>query len=145
MKQIVRIMCVIIAVLSLFTMTVCAEEGNAYSSIFFASYDSNIDVYGRTMEICFDVVSNGTAQEIGVSKIELERSSNGSSWSTVKTFYPEDYPQMICYNTGIAYDCVTYTGSYGYYYRAYVTFYAKNSRGTGNAYQYSETVYLAAP
>ena len=145
MKKSISIICVIIAVISLLAVPVSAEENSTYSSIFFCSYDSAIYVEGRTLEIWFDVVGNGGMDEIGVSCITLERSSNGSSWSTVKTFYPEDYPQMICYDTGIAYDYVTYTGSSGYYYRAYVTYYAKNSRGRGNAYQYSETVYMPAP
>ena len=145
MKKVIRILCFMMAVVTLFVVPVSAEESSSYSSIFFCSYDSAIYATGRTLEIWFDVVSNGTVQEVGVSSIILQRSTNRSNWSTVKTFYPDDYPQMICYNTGIAYDYVTYTGSYGYYYRAYVTFYAKSSRGTGNAYQYSETVYLAAP
>lgn len=145
MKKVIRFLCLMMAVVTLFVVPVSAEESSSYSSIFFCSYDSAIYATGRTLEIWFDVVSNGTAQEVGVSSIILERSSNRSNWSTVKTFYPESYPQMICYNTGIAYDYVSYTGSYGYYYRAYVTFYAKNSRGTGNAFEYSETVYLPVP
>lgn len=145
MKKTIRILCFVMAVLILLAVPVSAEESNAYSSIFFGSYDSAIYVSGRTLEIYFDVVGNGMMDEIGVSCIELERSSNGSSWSTVKTFSPDDYPQMICEDTSIAYDYVSCTGSYGYYYRAYVTFYAKNSRGSGNAYDYSEIVYIPVP
>lgn len=145
MKKVIRTLCVVIAVLILLAVPVSADDVGSYSSIYFCSYDSAIYTTGRTLEIWFDVVSNGMMDEIGVSYIELERSSNGSSWSSVKIFYPENYPQMICEDTSIAYDYVSYTGSYGYYYRAYVTFYAKNSRGRGNAHQYSETVYLAAP
>lgn len=145
MKKYIRIICVVMVALLLLAMPICAEEGSTYSSIFFGAYDSAIYASGRTLEIWFDVVGNGMMDEIGVSNIKLQRSSNGSSWSTVKNFYPEDYPQMICEDTSIAYDYVSYTGSYGYYYRAYVTFYAKNSRGSGKTFQYSETVYIPVP
>ena len=146
MKKMMRILSLAIAATLLLVMTVCADEGNAYSSLFFASYDSFIYIpSGRTLEIWFDVVGNGAMDEIGVSYIELERSSDGRNWTVVKTFLPESYPQMIIEDTGINYDCVSYLGAYGYYYRAYVTFYAKNSRGRGNEYQYSETVYITPP
>lgn len=146
MNRTIRTICFLLSVVMLFVMPVYAEENNTYSSAFIASYDSSICIpSGRTLEIWFDVVGKGEMDEIGVESIELQRSSTGSSWTVIKTFLPEDYPQMICENTGIAYDYVTYTGTYGYYYRAYVTFYASNSRGWGNEYQYSETVYITPP
>lgn len=141
-----RIICILMSVLLFIAIPVCAEESDIYSSIYFASYDSAIyNTSGRTLEIWYDVVGNGAMDEIGVSCIELERSSNNSDWTVIKTYLPEDYPQMICENTGINYDCVSYLGTYGYYYRAYVTFYAKNSRGEGNRSRYSETVYITPP
>lgn len=146
MKKIIRVISTILIVVLFSSLTTYAEESNTYSSIFFASYDSEIyNVSNRTIEIWFDVVGNGAMDEIGVSSIEVERSSNNRDWTVVKTFLPENYPQMICEDTGIAYDYVSYTGSYGYYYRAFVTFYAKNSRGRGYTDQYSETVYIPVP
>lgn len=141
-----RIISILMAVVLFLAIPVCAEESDIYSSIYFASYDSAIyNTTGRTLEIWYDVVGNGSMAEIGVSCIELERSSNNSDWTVIKTYLPEDYPQMICENTVINYDCVSYLGTYGYYYRAYVTFYAKNSRGEGYRNEYSETVYITPP
>lgn len=141
-----RIVSIIMSVVLFFAIPVFAEESGTYSSIFFGSYDSAIyNTSGRNLEIWFDVVGNGSMDEIGVTCIELERSSNNSDWTVVKTFLPEDYPQMICENTAMNYDCVSYLGTYGYYYRAYVTFYAKNSRGEGYNNEYSETVYITPP
>lgn len=146
MNNRIRTICFLLCLVMLFAMPVSADTNNTYSSSFISSYDSSINIpSGRTLEIWFDVVGKGEMDEIGVESIELERSTNGNSWSLVKTFLPEDYPQMICENTGIALDYVTYTGTYGYYYRAYVTFYASNSRGWGNEFQYSETVYITPP
>ena len=146
MRRIIRIMCMVLSVLFLVSIPVLAEESNPYSSIFFASYDSFIrNPAGNSLRIWFDVVGNGIMDEIGVQSVLLERSSDGENWTSYRTFFPEDYPQMICEDTGIAYDYVSCAVSYGYYYRAYVTFYAKNSRGRGNAYDYAETIYLPVP
>ena len=38
---------------------------------------------------------------------------------------------MICENTSAHADCVSYTMESGFYYRAYVQFYAKKGTGTG--------------
>ncbi len=146
MKKAIRNLCLICAMLMVFTMPTSAEESCTYTNRFISSYDSFITVpSGNTLKIWFDVVGNGTMDEIGVQGIWLERSSNRTEWTTVKIFYPEDYPQMVCRNTGIAYDYVTCNVISGYYYRAYVTFYAQDSRGMGIEYDYSETMYIPRP
>lgn len=146
MTKIIKTICFMMSIVVLLSLPVSAEESSTYSSVFFSSYESFVHVpSGRTLEIWFDVVGNGTMDEIGVESIELERSSDGVNWTTVKTFLPEDYPQMICENTGINCDYVSYLGAYGYYFRAYVTFYASNSRGSGYQTWYTETVYLTPP
>ncbi len=144
MKKSVYKICIVLCIISMLVVSVNAQEDGTFSSPFFASYDSCIEVITGTtsIEIWFDVVGNGAMDEIGVSEIELERSRDGRDWTVVKTFLPEDYPQMICRNTGIAYDYVPYTGDSGYVYRAYVTYHARNSRGLGIEYQYSESVYV---
>lgn len=145
MKKLIRVVCFIITISVLLVMPVLAEESSTYSSIFFASYDSFIRPSGNTLNIWFDVVGNGSMEEIGAQSILLERSSNRTDWTTIRVFYPEDYPQMIYTNTGFAYDYVSCNVTGGYFYRAYVTFYAKNSRGRGNIYDYSETYYIPRP
>lgn len=146
MKKTISTICLMVSIIMLLAMPSYADSNSTYSSAFFASYDSFIYVpSGRTLEIWFDVVGKGAMNEIGVESIELKRSSDGVNWTTVKTFLPEDYPQMICENTGINCDYVSYLGAYGYYFRAYVTFYASNSRGSGYQTWYTETVYLTPP
>ena len=146
MKKMIRVLSVVISVVLIIALPVQATEANTYSSVFFASYDSFLrNPSGNMLRMWFDVVGNGAMDKIGVESIELDRSSDGINWTTIRTFYAEDHPQMICENTGIAYDYVAYAVSYGYYYRAYVTFYAENSRGFGNVYDYSETIYIPMP
>lgn len=143
MKRFISTVCVLMALVCFLSVPVYADDGSTYSSVFFSAYDSFLrNPSGTIIRIWFDVMGNGTMDEIGASSIVLERSSDGVQWTAVKTFLPENYPKMICENTSIAYDYVVYSGSYGYYYRAYVEFYAKNSRGTGYIWDYSEVIYF---
>lgn len=146
MKKMIRLACLFIAIMMFFTSPVLAEERSVYSNSFIASYDSFITVpYGNTLNIWFDVVGNGEMDEIGSQAIWLERSSNRTDWTTIRIFQPDDYPQMISTNTGIAYDYVSCNVTGGFFYRAYVKCYAKNSRGIGVEYDYSETMYMPRP
>ena len=147
MKRCTRLVSIILIVSLILSVPVYAEEeATPWSSSFIFSYDPYIYYEsGSYFEIWFDVVAHREMEEVGVSEIELQVSSNGYTWTTTKTFYPEDYPQMILENTGFNYDYVPYTGAIGYYYRAYVTFYAKNSTGIGEIYAYTQTIRLIPP
>lgn len=142
MKRFAHSVCVILAlVLILSAPAYAASEATPWSSSYFASYDPCIyQVTATYFHIYFDVVAVRTMDELGVNYIELQRSPDGRNWTTVKTYTPEDYPQMICENTGFHYDYVTYQAEAGYYYRAHVTFYAKNGNGFGELYDYTSIV-----
>ena len=146
MKRYIRFVSIILIISLILSVPVYAdEEATPRGSSFIFSYDPYIYYEsGNYFEIWFDVVATRPMEEVGVSEIELQVSSNGSNWTTVKTYYPEDYPQMICENTGFHYDYVPYTGAIGCYYRAYVTFYAKNSTGIGEISAYTQTIRLVA-
>ena len=146
MKRCVRIVSMILAISLLFAAPVYAsDEATPRSSAFFTSYDPYIYYEsGSSFEIWFDVVAPYRMEKLGVSKIKIQISSDGSEWETATTCYPEDYPQMICENTGFHADYVSYTGTVGYYYRAHITFYAKNSSGIGEIYAYTQIVRLVA-
>lgn len=146
MKRYIQAICFLLVFSLLFFIPVSAAENSTDSSAFFASYDSFIrNPSDSTIRIWFDVMGNDTMEAIGVSSIELEYSSDENIWFHAKTFLPEDYPQMIWEDSYFAYDYVTYTGMYDFCYRAYVTFYAKNSRGQGYMSEYSETFYIPMP
>ena len=144
MKRFVRCISVALVLVLLLGTVAYAQETAPRSSAFFMSWDSYLyKTASNQFQIWFDVVSMGGMDELGVSKIEVERSSNGRTWTVVKTYNAENYAYMIQEDTGFVYDYVTYTGTRGYYYRAYVTFYAKNSSGTGKMFDYSEALYLS--
>lgn len=131
----------LVLVLCLLAVPVNAE-GNVESreSMFFSTYCTFLsegDHYA--VEVWFDVDSNATMMdEIGTIMIELYESKDQESWTKVKIFEAEDYPQMLDYNTSSHTGHVTYYASMPtYYYRAYVTFYAKDSRGIGKRFVYT--------
>lgn len=121
-----------------------AEEAAPRSSDYFIKNNAYLYKTGTyTFEIWFDSVGFGVMDNIGASAIVLERSSDGiTGWTTVKTFYPSSYTQMIAENRCSYANCVTYTGSSGYYYRACVEFYAKNSSGSSYKYLYTDVLKL---
>lgn len=142
MKKFLRVVCALMAIITLFTTTVfAAESASPRASNYFARTSTFIERYSDSeLEIWFDVTATGTMSVLGVRSIELQRSTDRSNWTTVKTYDKADYSQMTCANTGAHADCVTYQGSSTYYYRAYVEFYAKNSTGTGVYGRYTATV-----
>ena len=135
MKKTIRYICVILA-LSVF-LAIPAQAQTAAEprgSIFFASYGTDLEkTSSRYFRIWFDVTANAATMDVlGVSEIVVYRSADGQSWSEMKTFTVENYPWMVDYNTGSHTGYVTYNSATpGYYYRAYVFFYAQDSRGIG--------------
>ena len=90
-------------------------------------------------QVWFEVTGTDTMDKIGVSEITIQRrDSEDDDWSTLKTFLPEEYPNMIATNTSGHDSYVTYTAPPGYYYRAIVKFYAKKGNGSGVIYDYPE-------
>lgn len=111
------------------------------SSAFFVCNSTYLEkVSGTTFDIWFDVTAKGTMNELGVSTIKVQRSSDQTNWTTIFTYSKDSYSQMICENTAGHADSVRYSGTAGYYYRAKVTFYAKNSSGTGTYVMYTDTI-----
>lgn len=139
MKRFLKSICVILVVSILLAVPVSAEgEASTYASSFFIDYSTYLyRVSGYRFEIWFEVAARNVMEELGVSEIKLQRSADGENWSTVITYTPAGNPQMLCENEGFHADCVYYAGTSGYEYRAFVTFYAKNSTGYAKRYVYA--------
>lgn len=143
MKRKIRWICIVLVLALSLNIPVMAESATPYASSFFASYDAaTVAVAFRTFDVCFDVVAKRGMDKLGVSSIIIQQSSNRTNWTDVKTCLPASYPQMIEENTVAVCNYITCTGIPGFYYRAYVTFYAKDSTGIGEISQYSEVVWL---
>lgn len=143
MKRLLKIVSLFLVFALCLSVTVYASDGvDPRGSDFFIKNNAYLYKTGTyTFEIWFDSVAFGVMDELGSTCITLERSSNGTSgWTTVKTYYPSSYPQMLATDRGTYANYVTYTGSSGYYYRACVEFYAENSNGSSYKYLYTDTI-----
>lgn len=135
-----RILCLLLAMSLLMAVPAQAVNAEPRASAFFSSYWTELTKMSSTsLAICFDVSANAAfMDELGASEIELFESSDQRNWDSVKTYDPEDYPQMLDYNTVSHSGYVMYyEAKPGYYYTACVTYYAKDSRGIGENFIYT--------
>lgn len=107
------------------------EEVIPFASYYLDGYNAYICDMGRgEMQIWFDVMGTGYMDEIGVLSIQLYESTDNATWKRVKTFLPEDNPEMMAYNAYDHFAHVTYHGIAGRYYKARVCVWAgKDGKG----------------
>ena len=132
MKRFTQVISLVLVLSMVLVIPAYAAEGNVRASNHFLSRSCYLNrTSGTSFQVCFDVVAVGQMQELGASEIKVQRSADGVNWTTVKTYNKSSYSNLIAYNTGEHGSNVTFINvSPGYYYRAYVEFYAKNSAGT---------------
>lgn len=144
MKRFLQSICIILIVVILFHPVVhAAENVDTRGSDFFVRHTTFIErITARQFEVWFSVVAVTQMDELGVCSITVQRSSDGENWTSMKTFEKEDYSNMICTGTVSHSGCVTYWGTPGYYYRALVSYYAKDGSNIGIYDTYSDTILL---
>lgn len=134
----------VLLVISMFLVipAFAAETVSPRSSEYFAASSAYLErTTGSQFKVWFSITATDEMEVLGASTIVIQRSSDLEHWSSVKTFQMKYYPELICSNTGYHGSSVTYAGTSGYYYRALITFYAKNSEGFGELDRY--TAYIA--
>lgn len=144
MNRLKRYLCILMAMtVLLVTPVFAAEEASARSSSYFwrsSVYLSELTTY--TFRACFEVTALRVMDEVGASEIKIQRSLDGQNWTTVKTYSMEDYPGFVDENQASHTAYVTYTGTKGYYYRAKVTLYAKDSSGMAEMIEYTSKILI---
>ena len=141
MKKATRLISLILVFSLILAVPVSAEDPTPRASIFFSSYRAYCTKLSPTsIGISFQVIGVGTMDVLGASQVRLQRSSDGENWTTVKTFDKAIYSSMTDTNTAGHGSTLSSTVQAGYYYRAVVTFYAKNSVGTGYKDYYTAKV-----
>lgn len=141
MKRISQVVCLLL-VFSLI-LPICAQANVEASDYFGTDECFLLKVSSTEFKICFDVTGTGLMKEIGTSVITVQRSLDGSDWTDMKTYTKEANPEMICVNNFTYGTSLKYTSATpGYYYRAYVKFYAKNSNGIGEMPRYTSKIKL---
>ena len=145
MKKRIRCIGVILVLSILMAIPVSAQSGvETKASIFFIAHDTFLSKVSDTrFKVWYDVTATGTMDYLGVCEIEIDRSLDGENWSLIATYNKTFYPAMVASNTVSHTGCITYyNATPGYYYRAYVTFYAKDSRGTGELSRMTATLQM---
>ena len=145
MKRFIKCICLVLSLAMLLAIPAqAAERENARSS----SYFSNSAVYlyemaGTTFQAWFEVTCVREMDKVGAKEIKIQRSSDNENWTTVATYSMDDYySTFICENSVTHMACKTYTGTRGYYYRAYYKLYAKDESGSATWARYSSSIYL---
>ena len=144
MRRFIRcVSLIMIAAILLAIPVSAAENGDTRASSYFGC--SSVYLYktsALTFEAWFDVTAIRGMEELGARTIKIQRSEDGESWIDVKIFSRDSYSNLICTNTARHASYVTYTGTPGYYYRAYIVLYAKDSNGSGEWYRYTSPIQL---
>jgi len=102
------------------------EEIMPLGSYYLDAYTTYIcDMGTGEFQIWFEVIGTGSdMDEIGVLSIKLYESSDNFSWRRVKTYSHENYPTMLAYNDWSHMSYVSYQGTVGMRYKAYVCIWA---------------------
>ena len=146
MSRFIRCTCLLLAMaMVLATPAFAAETVEPKGSRYFGNSSVFLcNVSGKTFEAWFAVTGTGTMDVIGVNFIKIQRSSDGSNWTTVRTYTKESYPSLIDNNTTTHSAGVSYTATGGYYYRAYIQLYAKKGVNYGTMDEYTSRIYIPA-
>jgi len=143
-KRFIQLVSLIMAIALLFSVPVfAAEEVNPRGNAFVMSTCIYVEeVINNQVDVWFEIIATGIMDEVGAWEIIVERSRDGVTWTEKKTFTPDDYPEMVDYNTNSHFGHVTYYGTPNYYYRAYIILYAENSRGRGEVAGYTDPILI---
>lgn len=137
----VRMLSVILAVSLLTPCTgkaTMAETVQPCASAYLTSYNTYVCAMGSgKLQIWFTVVGDTTMDEIGTLSIRLYESSDKSNWTRVKTFSHENYSSMLATNDYVHSSYVSYNGTAGKYYKAYVCIWAGKDGGGDTRYMWT--------
>lgn len=141
MKQFVRNLCVVMAVVMLLTIPAYAAEPRA------SDYIMSTCVYltkesSTRFDVWHEVIALGYMNELGAAEIKIQESTDGQNWTTVETITPSDEPSMTTENDFAYAGSVSYTGVSGRYYRARIIMFAENSTGRGEVTTYTDPLKL---
>ena len=148
MKKFTKGVCLLLILATLLSTSAWAavpEDTVSTNSLFFVSYSTYCwPIADDQFQVWFDVTAQRTMDKLGAYRIIIQKSSDGENWINVMTFLSSYYNYLLEENTAFHATYATYKGVQGCYYRAYVTFYAQNSTGTGKVSAYTRPIYLGS-
>ena len=144
MKNCTRIISLILIVAILTPLNVFAEEDVApYGSNYFSATETYIyRINGNTIGVWFYALAKREMDQLGASYIQIERSADKQNWTSVATYTSLNYSQLMSSGVYQHGNYVPYVATYGYYYRAYVRFCAKEDGATAYFSWYTNPFYV---
>lgn len=98
-----------------------AETVMPLGSDYLGSYQVMVEPMGNgEIQVWFIVTGVKTLDEIGALSVKLYESTDNTNWTRVETYLHEDCPGMLAYNDFIHGSYVSYQGTAGKYYKAFV-------------------------
>ena len=141
MKRFLRLVCLFVVFASLAAIPAYAQEVNARASTELSSYRAYCTKMSSTsVAATFQVVGTTALDEIGANTVKIQYSSDGTNWTTAKTFRKADYPSMVDHNTSAHAKTLTATVPSGKQYRAYVEFYGEKDGNSTTRYYYTPII-----
>lgn len=141
MKRFVRVVCLFVVIATLATVPAAAEEFMPRASDYLSSYRAYcVKDSSTSVTVAFHVLGTRLMDEIGVNLVKVQYSSDQEHWTTAKTFRKADYSNMTVADAAAHASTLTCTVPAGYYYRAYVEFYAAKDNGFAERYYYTATI-----
>lgn len=145
MRRIMRTVALLLLFSTLLSsVSFATDAASPCSSAYLQSYTTHLSVVSGTtkLQISFHVSGTKILDEIGAKQINLQRSTDGESWTTMKIFWPSDYPRMLDTNTISYGSYVEYAVSKGFYYRAYIKIWGGKDGGGDSRYVYTNVIDL---
>ena len=146
MKRLLKCICLLLSLVMLLSIPAHAVEAdNTRASNYFGA--SAVYLYKTSstrFQAWFEVTCVRTMEKVGAKEIKIQRSTDNENWTTVATYSMNDYySTFIRENNVVHAACVNYTGTSGYYYRAYYKLYAEDETGTATWSRYSSSIYIS--
>ena len=142
-KYIVQFVAVVILIMLMISGGVSALAATQRSTMFIDSQSSSITRTTNTeLKVYYCVDSLATLDKLGVFSISIQRSSDQQTWQTESSFYYVNNPEFVDENTCVHSGTLYYNGTRGYYYRAYIVFFASKDGSGEKTYMTTNSVYI---
>ena len=141
MKRFLRTVCLLVVFATLAAIPAYAQEVTPRGSNELSSYRAYCTKKTSTsVVVSYQVVGTGIIDEIGANTIKVQYSSDGTNWTTAKTFQKSVYPSMVSHNTGAHGGTLTAYVPAGMQYRAYVVFYGEKDGNSTTRFYYTAII-----
>lgn len=139
-KSLISIILVCATICS-YTLAFDSTYGIPRASDFLSSYDAWINTTSNgILLINFDLDATTTMTRLGTSEIVVQKKLSNGNWLGIQSYYGINTPSMVGYDRGEYGNTITFNGAPGTEYRAKVTFFAENSKGSDFRTVYTTSV-----